>query len=112
LCRGDQDLMAVAERLVALGAELIATHPRAVVDLVDAAGYVGGVEVVVPGDANTLSDHVRSLPIVRGVLVTGRGGSPLLSGREEGLAYVCHAGTCQRPVASVAELDELLVGSV
>ena len=108
LCRGDQDLMSVAERLVALGAELIATHPRAVIDLVDAAGYVAGVEVVVPGGPNPLSEHVRSLPMLRGVLITGTGESSLLAGRQTGLAYVCHAGTCQRPVASVAELDELL----
>ena len=111
LCRGDQDLMSVAERLVALGAELIATHPRAVIDLVDAAGYVAGVEVVIPGGPNPLSDHVRSLPMLRGVLITGTGTSGLLAGRRVGLAYVCHAGTCQRPVASVAELDELLEGS-
>ncbi len=112
LCRGDQELMVIAERLVELGAELIATHPRAVVDLVAAAGLVNGVEVVVPGGANALSDHVRSLPMLRGVVITGSGGSPLLVGRQEGLAYVCHAGSCERPVATVAELRDLLRGAV
>ena len=111
LCRGDQDLMVVAERLVELGAELIATHPRAVVDLVQGAAFVSGVEVVVPGDANALSDHVRSLPMLRGVLITGSGSSPLLEDRRPGLAYVCHQGSCQRPVSSVAELRELLKGA-
>ncbi|MBW4030445.1 MAG: thioredoxin domain-containing protein, partial [Acidobacteria bacterium] len=111
LCRGDQDLLSVAERLVQLGAELITTHPRAVVDLVDAAGYVTGVEVVIPGGPNPLRDHVRSLPMLRGVLITGAGTSPLLADRQEGLAYVCHAGSCERPVANVAELDQLLRGS-
>jgi uncharacterized protein YyaL (SSP411 family) len=111
LCRGDQDLMSVAARLVALGAELIATHPRAVIDLVEAAGFVTGVEVVIPGGPNPLSEHVRSLPMLRGVLITGAGTSALLAGRHAGLAYVCHGGTCQRPVASVEELDELLAGA-
>ena len=108
LCRGDQDLMVIAERLVELGAELIATHPRAVVDLVAAASVVNGLEVVIPGESNALSDHVRSLPMLRGVIITGSGTSPLLVGRQEGLAYVCHAGSCERPVASVAELANLL----
>jgi uncharacterized protein YyaL (SSP411 family) len=110
LCRGDQDLMTVAERLVELGAELLATHPRAVIDLVEAAGFVHGVEVVVPGELNDLSRHVRSLPMLRGVLVTGSGSSPLLAGREEGLAYVCERGVCQRPVDNVADLAALLDG--
>jgi uncharacterized protein YyaL (SSP411 family) len=111
LCRADQDLLCVPERLVELGAELIATHPRAVVDLVEAASFTSGVEVVIPGVANALSDHVRSLPMLRGVLITGSGLSPLLRGRREGLAYVCHQGWCERPVDSVDELAALLEGA-
>ncbi len=111
LCRADQDLLCIAERLVALGAELLATHPRAVVDLVEAATFVTGVEVVVPGESNPLSDHVRSLPMLRGVLVTGSGTSPLLQGRREGVAYVCHQGWCERPVESVEDLATLLLGA-
>ncbi|NNN07732.1 MAG: thioredoxin domain-containing protein [Acidimicrobiaceae bacterium] len=108
LCRADQDLLCVPERLVALGAQLIATHPLAVVDLVEAATFVTGIEVVVPGEPNTLSDHVRSLPMLRGVLITGSGTSPLLEGRHQGLAYVCHQGWCERPVDNVDELAALL----
>ena len=111
LCLGDEDLLAIAERLVALGGELIATHPRSVPDLVLAAGYCDGVEVVIPGDSNNLRHHVRSIPMLRGVLITGSGSSPLLSGRQSGLAYVCHAGACQRPVSSVAELNDVLSGA-
>ena len=110
LCRGDEDLMAVAERLVSLGTELLATHPRAVVDLVEAAGFTRGLEVVVPGALNELSRAVRSLPMLRGVLITGTGGSPLLQGRRAGLAYVCRQGVCQRPVDSVEELLALIDG--
>ncbi len=108
LCRGDQNLIAIAQRLVELGAELIATHPRAVPDLLSAAGLVHGVEVVIPGAPNALSEHVRSLPMLRGVLIGGSGSSPLLRGREEGLAYVCQSGSCRRPVSSVAELRDVL----
>jgi hypothetical protein len=110
LCRGDSDLLCVAERLVTLGGELVATHPRAVIDLVAAAAFVTGVEVVIPGDTNALSEHVRSLPMLRGVLITGSGTSPLLTERQEGLAYVCHRGTCQRPVGTVEELRDRLRG--
>jgi uncharacterized protein YyaL (SSP411 family) len=112
LCRGDQNLMAIAERLVEIGAELLATHPRAVPDLVAAAGLVNGLEVVIPGESNMLSDHVRSLPMLRGVMITGSGSSPLLAGRQAGLAYVCTAGSCQRPVATVDELDVVLRGAI
>jgi hypothetical protein len=111
LCRADQDLLCVPERLVELGSELIATHPQAVVDLVEAATFTSGVEVVIPGVANALSEHVRSLPMLRGVLITGSGLSPLLRGRREGLAYVCHQGWCERPVDNVDALSELLEGA-
>jgi hypothetical protein len=112
LCRGDQNLMAIAERLVEIGAELLATHPRAVPDLVAAVGLVNGLEVVIPGEPNMLSDHVRSLPMLRGVVITGSGSSPLLAGRQAGLAYVCRAGSCQRPVATVDELTAVLRGAI
>jgi uncharacterized protein len=112
LCRADEELMVVAERLVELAAELLATHPRAVVDLVEAAAFTQGVEVVVPGEPNELSRAVRSLPVLRGVLITGSGSSPLLNGRRAGLAYVCHRGHCERPVATVEELTALLAGAV
>ena len=112
LCRGDQNLMAIAERLVEIGAELLATHPRAVPDLLAAAGLVNGLEVVIPGEPNMLSDHVRSLPMLRGVVITGSGSSPLLAGRQAGLAYVCTAGSCQRPVGTVEELTVVLRGAI
>ena len=111
MCRGDQELLCVPERLVALGAELMATHPLAVVDLVEAASFLTGLEVVIPGAPNDLSKHVRSLPMFHGVLITGSGSSPLLEDRREGLAYVCHRGWCERPVSSVAELAVLMDAS-
>ena len=76
----------------------------------NAAGFaLTGVEVVIPGAPNELTKHVRSLPMVRSVLITGNGSSPLLSGRSECLAYVCRAGVCQLPVGSIEELNSQLI---
>jgi uncharacterized protein YyaL (SSP411 family) len=91
---------------VRLGASLLVTHPTAAPDLVDASGYaLEGVEVVIPGPANELSDHVRLTYMLRSVLITGHGASPLLQDREAGLAYVCRAGVCQLPADTCSELD-------
>jgi len=109
LCSGDADLLCVAQRLVELGGSLIDGHPNAVPDLVSAAGWaLQGVEIVVPGAANPLADHVRSLDMPRTVLVTGSGASPLLVGRSSDVAYVCRGGVCHLPAASVVDLDEQL----
>jgi uncharacterized protein YyaL (SSP411 family) len=109
LASGDERFLFVAERLIELAAPLARSHPDAVVDLVLAAAYVDdGVEIVIPGDANALSEHVRSLSMSHAVLVTGNGSSALLENREAGLAYVCRRGTCQLPARSVEELVDRL----
>ena len=78
-------------------------------DLVSAAGFaLDGVEVVIPGEPNELSDHVRLMAMSDSVLITGSGSSPLLGQREAGLAYVCRAGVCELPARSIDELDEQL----
>jgi uncharacterized protein YyaL (SSP411 family) len=109
LCTGNDRWHLVARRLVALASELLASHPGAVPDLVEAAGYVmEGIEVVVPGAANELSNHVRLSPMSSAVLITGEGKSALLQGRKEGWAYVCRSGACQLPVNNIADLDQQL----
>jgi uncharacterized protein YyaL (SSP411 family) len=109
LITDDADLRYAAQRLAALGATLLASSPSAVPDLVAAAGIaIDGIEIVIPGGPNNLSDHVRLLPMTRSVLITGTGTSPLLRGRSEGTAYVCQAGACQLPVNNIAQLDEQL----
>ena len=106
LCRGDQNLLAVAERLVELARTLVIKHPSAVPDLLVGAGYaLEGVEIVIPGGTNTLSEHVRSRAMFRTVLITGSGSSPLLSARQSGLAYVCRGGVCSIPVDNVPDLQ-------
>ncbi len=109
LCTGDPGPAVVARRLVELARPLLIQHPGAVPDLLEAAGFaLEGVEVVVPGPANQLSDHVRSTAMRRSVLVTGSGDSILLAHREIGLAYVCRAGVCRLPVGDVAGLEREL----
>jgi uncharacterized protein YyaL (SSP411 family) len=106
LCDANTSLLVIAQRLVELAGSLLVTHPSAVVDLVEAAGYaLEGVELVIPGDANELSNHVRSRTMFRTVLVTGGGHSELLRDREAGYAYLCHAGVCELPVSSISALD-------
>ena len=109
LCTGDDEYLVVAQRLVDLAASLLATHPGAVPDLLEAAGFaVSGVEVVIPGDTNTLTEFVRSSFTRRSVVIVGTGSSPLLRDRRAGVAYVCRSGVCQLPVESVAALDQQL----
>ncbi len=106
LSDGSTVFLVIAQRLVEIAGSLIVSHPSAVVDLVEAAGFaIDGVEVVIPGEPNELSNHLRSKAMSRAVLVTGVGSSPLLTGRSPGLAYVCHAGVCELPVSSVDALD-------
>lgn len=103
------DLLLTAQRLVALAGDVLQQHPTSVPDLVEAAGFaLDGVEVVIPGPANPLSDHVRLKSMPHAVLVTGTGSSPLLAGRESGWAYVCRRNVCQVPVRTVSELDDQL----
>ena len=106
LCRGDGELLVVAQRLVEVAATVLISHPGAVPDLLDAAGYaLDGVEIVVPGAKNVLSHHVRSLAMPRSVLITGSGSSPLLDDRRVDLAYVCRGGVCELPASNVDQLD-------
>ncbi len=108
LVDADPDRLAVAQRLVALGAALF-EHPLAVPDLIEAAGFaLQGVEVALPGAEGPLARHLRSRVVPRTVVITGEGGSPLLAGRRAGRAYVCRAGVCTAPVDDPAALDAAL----
>jgi uncharacterized protein YyaL (SSP411 family) len=109
LCQGDAELLVVAQRLVEVAATILISHPSAAPDLLDAAGYaLDGVQIVVPGPRNELSNHVRSLAMPRSVLITGSGSSPLLLDRRDDFAYVCRNGVCQLPVSDVHQLNRQL----
>jgi uncharacterized protein YyaL (SSP411 family) len=106
LCTGDDATLVVAQRLVELAASLLATHPGAVPDLLEAAGFaLTGVEVVVPGPANELTAYVQNCFTRRAVVVTGSGTSALLDDRRDGIAYVCRDRVCQLPVDTVSALE-------
>ena len=106
----DVGRLVVAQRLVELGASLIATHPTAVPDLVEAAGFaLEGREVVVLGPRNDLTDYVLNNFPARSVVIMGDGTSPLLKNRNPGLAYVCEKGVCQLPVSNVEALKQELL---
>ena len=76
--------------------------------LLGAAGFAHeGVEVVVPG-GGPLYERARSRHLPRAVVVGGAGASPLLEGREPGVAYVCRGGVCDAPARTSPELDERL----
>ncbi len=106
---GDSRYSDLARRLTTKVAPLLQGHPRSVVDSLEAARWVDdAVEVVVPGERGDLARHVRSMPMLNAVLVTGRGSSPLLSGRDAGRAYVCRARICHAPVDTVLDLDRAL----
>jgi len=108
LCLADDDALCVAQRLVTLGASLLTRQPSAAPDLVEASGFaLEGLEIVIPGNENELSEHVRLSYMVRSVLITGDG-SPLLKERHPGVAYVCRGGVCQLPVRTPNDLDELV----
>jgi hypothetical protein len=107
LCTGDLETLVVAQRLVELAASLLAQHPGAVPDLLEAAGFaLGGVEVVIPGARNELTEYMNSRFTRRAVLVTGTGSTALLENRLVGSAYVCRSGVCQLPVETVTALEE------
>jgi uncharacterized protein len=109
LISADANRLAVAQRLVEIAATLISQHPSAVADLVAAAGFaLEGVEIVIPGPRGALAEHVRLTVVPRSVLITGSHASPLLAGREAGVAYVCHAGACQMPARDLATLNDQL----
>jgi hypothetical protein len=109
LCTGDEGARLASERLVVLAQTLISQHPSAVPDLVEGAGFAfGGLEVVIPGPRNELSEHVRSMSMTRTVLITGSGSTPLLRDRLSGWAYVCRRGQCRLPVRTIDDLERQL----
>jgi len=102
----------IAHLLRTITRGLLDEHPAAVVDLVNALGWVdAGREIVIPGDDNELRRLVRSMFVPASVLVVGGGSSPLLRDRLAGFAYVCRRRVCQLPVRTTEDLRELLVSS-
>ncbi|HEV3329038.1 MAG TPA: thioredoxin domain-containing protein [Acidimicrobiales bacterium] len=93
------DVLAVAERLVALGEPLLDAQPNAAATLVAASCLLAdGVEVAVPGPAGPTLAAARDAAPPFCVLAFGDGPLALLDGRERGCCYVCRHATCEAPV--------------
>jgi uncharacterized protein len=99
LATSDADVLAVAERLVALGQPLLDAQPNAAATLVAAACVLeDGIEVAVPGAAGPTLAAARHAAPPFCVLVFGGGPLALLDGREDAVCYLCRHSTCEAPV--------------
>jgi uncharacterized protein len=111
---GDRQLIAAAERLLALLLPLARDHPLAVANAVSGFGLAGGgmLEVVITGGRRDLLDSFRVRYEPDSVLAWGEPTtSPLWEGRstdragaDEGAAYVCHRNVCLMPARSPEDL--------
>ncbi len=108
---GEDRWRRAGERIVELGAPLLATQPMAVPDLVPALALADeGVEIVVAGDRPDLLETARRRWLPDAVLAWGeRRPSALWEGREDGAAYVCRQFTCLEPARDAATLERQLV---
>jgi uncharacterized protein len=109
---GEHDYEQRAVGVFRLLHEVAARHPQAFAHLLQAVDFhfasVKEVAIVGP-DADELARVVRSHFRPHLVLAGGEpDGVPLLEGREAPGAYVCENFTCQRPVTTRDELEELL----
>jgi uncharacterized protein YyaL (SSP411 family) len=109
---GEHDYEQRAVGVFRLLHEVAARHPQAFAHLLQAMDFhfasVKEVAIVGP-HADELARVVRSHFRPHLVLAGGEpDGVPLLEGREAPGAYVCENFTCQRPVTTPDELEELL----
>jgi uncharacterized protein YyaL (SSP411 family) len=104
---GDGEIGAAGESLLSALRPVATQHPLACANSVAAAELsAGGItEVVVTGERADLLATVRSRFEPTVVLAWGEPtSSPLWSGREDGLAYVCRHFVCLAPATTKAEL--------
>ena len=94
------DVLAVAERLVALGEPLLDAQPNAAPTLVAASCLLDdGVEVAVPGPPGpTLAAATACRAAVLRPRLRRRSARAPRRARERGCCYVCRHATCEAPV--------------
>jgi len=105
--RGDGELTAAGESLLATLCPVALEHPLACANTVSACELAGGgiTEVVITGERPDLLAVATARFEPTMVLAWGeRTASPLWSGRDDGLGYVCRHFVCQVPASSPAEL--------
>jgi uncharacterized protein YyaL (SSP411 family) len=109
-----------AHRLLSSAAGLVRAAPTAVPALAAAAdGLLGGIVQVVVTDRPDLQRHFAGRFLPRTVLAWSGAPasppssiSPLLTGKQPGFAYVCRAGACRLPAATIEQMDEELVAAL
>ena len=105
--RGDDELTAAGESLLAVLSGVALEHPLACATAVGACELAGGgiTEVVVTGERPDLLAMARARFEPTMVLAWGeRTASPLWAGRDDGFGYVCRHFACRAPASSPAEL--------
>jgi uncharacterized protein YyaL (SSP411 family) len=113
LLTGDDDVLAVAERLMVLGDPLLEMQPTAAATLLEASWRLGtAVELAVPGPRGPILTEARRHAPPWSVIAFGRGPLPLLEGREPDTLYVCRRSTCGLPVRDVASVAGALAATV
>jgi uncharacterized protein len=99
MATSSDEVLVVAERLVALGQPLLDAQPNAAPTLVAASCLLDdGVEVAIPGPSGPTLAAARRAALPFSVLAFGPGPLALLDGRADGLCYVCRHATCEAPV--------------
>ena len=104
---GRQEYTSAARRVVDLLGDLLLRHPTAFAHTVLTADLLarGGTEVVITGDRTDLLAEYRRTWRPDAVVAWGEPtGSPLWTGRQAGLAYVCRDYACRVPAADAATL--------
>lgn len=111
---GDAKLETHAHQILALLARVAPSAATGFCNAVSASLFAqeGAMEIVIPGDSSALLATVRSQWLPNAVTVWGEPiDSPLWTGRETGMAYVCRNNECLLPARSEQELRDRIATS-
>jgi hypothetical protein len=111
---GDTKLATHADQILALLARVAPSAATGFCNAISASLFSqeGAMEIVIPGDNADLLATVRSQWLPNAVTVWGQPlDSPLWTGRETGLAYVCRNHECLLPARTEQELRDRIATS-
>jgi uncharacterized protein YyaL (SSP411 family) len=111
---GDEHVAIHAHQILALLARVAPSAATGFCNAISASLFAqeGATEIVIPGDNATLLATVRSHWLPNAVTVWGEAlDSPLWTGRETGMAYVCRNHECLLPARTEQELRERIATS-
>jgi uncharacterized protein YyaL (SSP411 family) len=111
---GDTKLVTHAHQILALLARVAPSAATGFCNAIAASLFAqeGAMEIVIPGDSSALLATVRSQWLPNAVTVWGDAtDSPLWTGRETGMAYVCRNHECLLPARTEQELRDRIATS-